>query len=190
MAALDDAKVALTELRATTLYQNLKKNLAANKITQAAFDGTHIAKSEKSLLAVISELQPAPAPTPTPTPTPTSGWSAVWDKPAVTFTPLRTIQATTTSALASAIASASNRDYINYTGGSIGGEFTVTKQVSGLAVVNFNGARFTGTNASSRLPAMWLNGASGLRFINFDLTKEEIIKNNAFNSGEFYVTRR
>jgi len=27
-------------------------------------------------------------------------------------------------------------------------------------------------------------------FVNFDLTKEDIIKNNAFKSGEFYVTRR
>jgi hypothetical protein len=27
-------------------------------------------------------------------------------------------------------------------------------------------------------------------FINFDLTKEDIIKQNAFDTGEFYVTRR
>jgi len=27
-------------------------------------------------------------------------------------------------------------------------------------------------------------------FVNFDLTKEDIIKQNSFDSGEFYVTRR
>jgi len=35
-----------------------------------------------------------------------------------------------------------------------------------------------------------INVGSPVWFINFDLTKEEIIKNNAFKSGEFYVTRR
>jgi hypothetical protein len=27
-------------------------------------------------------------------------------------------------------------------------------------------------------------------FINFDLTKEDVVKQSAFDTGEFYVTRR
>jgi hypothetical protein len=104
-------------------------------------------------------------PTP-PAPAPSSGWDGFWSKPAPAFTKKHVVPpATSQSDLLAKINAAVDGDYIQYVGPAISGEFAVTKNVAGVAVVDFGTTRFAGAAAHSELPSAWIHGAGGLRFL-------------------------
>lgn len=104
------------------------------------------------------------------TPPPPGNWSSFYNVSPPAFSPSRTVNVSTQSALMAAIQGALGGDLVNYTGGTLSGEFGAITRNGPLAVVNLNGAHFAGTPAGSRLPAFYLKGAGGLRFLNFGLS--------------------
>jgi hypothetical protein len=104
-----------------------------------------------------------------PPPPPGSGWAQFWGRTPPQFNESRRIVQSTQAGLLAAIQAAQAGDLIVYSGASISGEFIVARN-GGLAVVDLGAAKILGTAKGSQLPAVWVKGAGGLRFLGGDLT--------------------
>lgn len=152
MGIIEDLDAAIRELELTDVF---KKYGAGSQ-----YNSTHTGKAELAVKSAKSKLTP---------PAPVEGLP-MYSPPS--FTPNRTFYVRTQTDFNNALSGLQAGDRINVAGFNPAGEIVITKRLPDWAEFRFDPltCKFTGAAAGSRLPAMWIHGASHIRFVGLNVT--------------------